>query len=204
MGSRPYIRSEQRQADIVEAVIRLCARSNPAELTTAGIARELNLSQGALFRHFPNKQSLWEAVARWVQHSLATRVLAVSEEYDSPRAGLEAMFMAHVAFIASHPGAPRLIFSELQKPEHSGAKTLIRQTLEHYRGHIRGLLENGMAQGEIRSDLDPEATAVLYLGSIQGLVMQSLVSADMTTATQAAPGVFELINEAIREPSHET
>lgn len=199
MSPRPYINSEQRQAETVDAVIRLCGKHNPDELTTAGIAGELKLSQGALFRHFPNKKTLWESVARWVAEKLITTVIAVGEGADSPLEGLEAMYLAHVDFIVRHPGAPRLIFSELQKPEQSRAKEIIQQALDNYRAHIRRLLENGMACGELRNDLDLEASAVLYLGSIQGLVVQALVSGDMSTATRAAPRVFQLFLRAIKE-----
>lgn len=204
MPPRPYINSEQRQAETVDAVIRLCGKHNPDELTTAGIASELKLSQGALFRHFPNKKTLWESVARWVAEKLITTVISVSDETDSPLAGLEAMYLAHVDFIVRHPGAPRLIFSELQKPGQSRAKEIVQQALDNYRSHIRQLLEAGMASGEFRNDLDVEASAVMYLGSIQGLVVQALVSGDMSTASQAAPRVLQLYLRAIREPDNDT
>lgn len=199
MSPRPYINSEQRQAETVEAVIRLCGEHNPDELTTAGIASELKLSQGALFRHFPNKKTLWESVARWVAEKLINTVIVVSDEAESPLGGLEAMYMAHVDFVVRHPGAPRLIFSELQKPDQSRAKEIVQQALDNYRGHIRRLLENGITCGELRNNLDVEAAAIMYLGSIQGLIVQALVSGDMSTATRAAPRVFKLFLLAIRE-----
>ncbi|MEI6639829.1 MAG: helix-turn-helix domain-containing protein, partial [Chlorobium sp.] len=47
--------AEQRRAVTVEAVIELAAEKNPASITTAEIAERMQLTQGALFRHFPNK-----------------------------------------------------------------------------------------------------------------------------------------------------
>ena len=199
MSPRPYINSEQRKAETVEAVIKLCGKHNPDELTTSGIASELNLSQGALFRHFPNKKTLWESVARWVAEKLISTVIAVSHESDSPLEGLEATYLAHVDFVVRHPGAPRLIFSELQKPDQSRAREIVQQALDNYRGHIRRLLENGITCGELQKDLDVEAAAIMYLGSIQGLVVQALVSGEISTASQAAPRVFQLFLRAIRK-----
>ncbi|WP_274599066.1 TetR family transcriptional regulator [Prosthecochloris ethylica] len=43
---------------------------NPGEITTAAIAERMKLTQGALFRHFPSKDALWEAVMRWVEGKL--------------------------------------------------------------------------------------------------------------------------------------
>lgn len=197
--TRPYIRSEQRQADTVEAVIKLCAEQNPATLTTATIAKQVNLTQGALFKHFPNKDSLWEAVARWLARQLAEKISAVADRYPSPLQALEAMFLAHVEFVTRHPGAPRLILGELQKPEQNRAKVIVKEALAKYRAHIRKLLEAGKAQAEIRQDLDADAAAVLYLGAIQGLVVQALVSGELATATEAAPKVFALYRQGIEE-----
>lgn len=197
--TRPYIRSEQRQAETVEAVIKLCADHNPATLTTAAIAKQVNLTQGALFKHFPNKDSLWEAVARWLARQLVETISAVADRYPSPLQALEAMFLAHVEFVSHHPGTPRLILGELQKPEQNRAKAIIRQALANYRAHIRKLLTTGMAHGEIRPDLDADAAAVLYLGAIQGLVLQAMVGGDITAAIDAAPKVFALYRQGIEE-----
>ncbi len=198
--TRPYIRSEQRQSDTVEAVIRLCGERDPATLSTAAIADAINLSQGALFKHFPNKKTLWESVARWVAQQLTGRIAATADGHSSPLAGLRAMFLAHVDFIVRHPGAPRLMLGELQKPDQSAARTVIMNAMTSYRGRIGQLLETAMATGEVRADLDTDAAAVLYLGAIQGLAVQALVSGDMATAAQAAPRVLDIFLAGIREP----
>ncbi|MFZ4802284.1 MAG: TetR/AcrR family transcriptional regulator, partial [Chlorobium sp.] len=54
--------AEQRRAVTVEAVIELAAEKNPASITTAEIAGRMQLTQGALFRHFPTKDALWQSV----------------------------------------------------------------------------------------------------------------------------------------------
>jgi AcrR family transcriptional regulator len=46
--------------------VALAGSQNPSEITTAAIAKHMNLTQGALFRHFPNKEAIWQAVMEWV------------------------------------------------------------------------------------------------------------------------------------------
>ena len=50
--------AEERRAVIIEAVIELAAEQNPKGITTAAIAKRMGLTQGALFRHFPNKDAI--------------------------------------------------------------------------------------------------------------------------------------------------
>jgi len=95
-------------------VIELAAEQNPSEITTSAIAHRMNLTQGALFRHFPTKDSVWQAVMEWVAERLLALVDKAAQTASTPLAALEAMFMAHVDFVAKHPGVPRMLFGELQ------------------------------------------------------------------------------------------
>lgn len=195
---RAYQNTELRQSATIEAVIQLCAEQDPATLTTARIANEIGLSQGALFKHFPNKSRLWESVAGWVSEQITRQVFSAADQHQQADHALEAMFLAHVGFIARHPGIPRLMLGELQKPGNGPAKTIIRQTLARYRKKVIGLLDLGIQQGRINPDIDTEAAAVLYLGAIQGLVVQAMVSGEINNLEQAAPRIFKLYSASFR------
>lgn len=101
-----HLPADERRAITVEAVIELAGAQNPSEITTAAIAKHMHLTQGALFRHFPNKDAIWQAVMEWVAERLLSRIDRAAEAFDSPLAAMEAMFMSHVEFVAEHPGVP--------------------------------------------------------------------------------------------------
>ncbi|MEX2381808.1 MAG: TetR/AcrR family transcriptional regulator, partial [Opitutales bacterium] len=114
MSEKQYLSSEERRERTVEAVIKLCSKGDPSTITTEKIARQMRVTQGALFRHFPNKEAIWEAVVAWVSGRISDRVLVAGEGIEDPLKALEAMFLAHVDFIARHPGAPRVLIGQLQ------------------------------------------------------------------------------------------
>lgn len=198
-SKRDYQSTEQRQSAGIEAVVHLCGEQDPSTLTTARIASEIGLSQGALFKHFPTKDRLWEAVASWVAEQITQHVFRVADEHERADRALEAMFLAHVGFIARHPGIPRLMLGELQKPGHHPAKRIIRRTLATYRQKVVSLLNLGIEQRIISPTIDAEAAAVLYLGAIQGLVVQGMVDGDIGTLEQSAPRIFRLFSANFRE-----
>ena len=200
---RAYQSTEQRQSETIEAVVHLCAEQDPSSLTTARIAKKVGVSQGALFKHFPNKSSLWESVAGWVARQLTERVFSVADQHESADKALEAMFLAHIGFIARHPGIPRLMLGELQKPGNQPAKRIIRQTLALYRQKVVALLHLGIKQKCISPAIDTEAAAVLYIGAIQGLVVQAMVGGDITSIEESAPRIFRLFSASFREGTHE-
>lgn len=192
-----HLPAEQRRVVTVEAVLQLAAEQNPSEITTAAIAQRMQLTQGALFRHFSSKEAIWQAVMAWVAEQLLARLGAAAEQTGSPMAALEAMFLAHLDFASSHPGAPRIMFGELQRAADSPAKQMARTLISRYRERLRGLIAEGQARGEVAPEVDPAAAATLFIGTIQGLVMQSLLSGAPARMRAEAPGVFALYRRAI-------
>ncbi len=198
---RPHLPADERRAITVQAVVDLAATRNPGDITTAAIAKHMKLTQGALFRHFPTKDALWEAVMQWVTDSLMTRVHQAAEGAASPLNALQAMFMSHVDFIVEHPGVPRMMFGELQHAKPTPAKQVANILIKRYSEIITAQLEAGKQAGEINRDVQTQAAATLFIGSIQGLVMQSMMVCDIQRIKEQAPCVFALYKRGLLAPS---
>ena len=187
-----HLPAEERRAATVEAVVELAAEQNPSDITTTAIAQRMGLTQGALFRHFPTKDAILESVMDWVAERLLARVDKAAASAASPMAALEAVFMAHIDFVAEHPGVPRMLFGELQRPGDTLPKKMVQALIRRYGERLQHLLEAGKTQGELHAQLDIEAASVSFIGSIQGLVMQSLLAGDITRMRRDAVGVFAI------------
>ena len=189
--------AEARRAVTVEAVVALAATQNPSDITTAAIAQHMQLTQGALFRHFVNKDAILQSVMEWVAGQLLARIDRAAQAAASPRAAMQAVFMAHVGFVAAHPGVPRLILSELQRAGDTLPKRMVQTLISGYSTRLHQLIHQGLAQGELRADLDVQAAATLFIGTVQGLVMQSLITGDMERMRADAPRVFAIYQRGI-------
>jgi TetR/AcrR family transcriptional regulator len=192
-----YMPAEARRAATVETVVALAAERNPEQITTAAIAERMGLTQGALFKHFPSKDAILQAVIGWVAERLLARVDQAIAGQAEPLAALEAVFLAHVGFVADHPGVPRMLFGELQRDGDTVAKRMARTLLRGYRERLHGLLEAGVSGGQLDPALDVEIAATLFVGSVQGLIMQSLIAADVERMRADAPRVFAIYRRGI-------
>ncbi len=195
--SSKYLPADERRAFTVAAVIELAAQQNPSEITTAAIAKHMSVTQGSLFRHFANKEAILESVMNWVAKRLLARIDKAMQGQETVLVALHAAFMTHITFISEHPGVPRLLFSELQRKENTAAKKLVNALLGQYQQRLQQTLEHGKQNQELDAALDVEAAAMLFIGSIQGLVVQSIVLGSSDTLLQAAEGVFVLYQRAI-------
>jgi TetR/AcrR family transcriptional regulator len=112
-------------------------------------------------------------------------------------AALEAAFLAHVDFVARHPGVPRILLAELQRAEDTPAKRLVRTLVRRYGERIRSLIELGRERGEVAPDTDAGAAATLFVGTIQGLVLSSLLSGRASRLRSDAPGAFAILRRGM-------
>ncbi|TXT37229.1 MAG: TetR family transcriptional regulator [Comamonadaceae bacterium] len=112
-------------------------------------------------------------------------------------AALRAVFMAHVSFVVEHPGVPRVIFQELQHPGDTALKASVRTLMQQYRQLVMQLLTQAQAANTLAPGVDLPSAAVLFLGSVQGLVMQSLITGDVAAMTRQAPGVFAIFERGV-------
>jgi AcrR family transcriptional regulator len=195
-------RTEVRQASLIEAALRLAAQRSPADITTGDLARAVGITQGGVFRHFVSKEAIWLAVLDWTTSTLMARLEAAAESAPAPplRAlnALRAVFLAHVAFIIEHPGVPRVILQELQSPGDTALKASVRRLMQRYRQLLLKLLQQAHMQQALQPDIDLQAGAVLFIGSVQGLVMQALISGDVPAMASQAPGVFAIYQRGLQ------
>lgn len=190
--------TEVRQAEIVAAALRLAQDSGPAAITTSDLARAVGLSQGALFKHFVSKEAIWLEAMTWVTDHLLRSLHAAAQQASAPFDALRRVFDAHVNFCVSYPGVPRLIFHELQQATDSPLKQQVRALLQDYRALLLGLLKAAVQRGDAAAELDTGAAATLFVGIVQGLVMQSMLSGQIANMRTQAPSVFHLYLRGIR------
>lgn len=191
--------TEERQAEIVAAALRLAREISPALITTSEIAAAVGVTQGAVFKHFPSKDAIWLAAMGWVREQLLATLDEAAQAEPTALQGLAAMFHAHVAFVVNHPGVPRVIFHELQQPADTPAKQEVRALLQAYRKSLLRLLASGVREGQLPAALDQEAAATLFVGIVQGLVMQSMMTGKPAAMRAQAAPLFAIYVRGICE-----
>lgn len=191
--------TEERQAEIVAAALRLAREVSPALITTGDIAAAVGVTQGAVFKHFSTKEAIWLAAMRWAREQLLPGLKEAARAAPSPLEALGAVFKAHVGFVVAHPGVPRTIFHELQQVPDSAVKQEVQALLQGYRKLLLRLLRAAIQQGQVPAGLDQEAAATMFIGIVQGLVMQSMLTGKPATMKAKADRVFAIYLRGICE-----
>jgi AcrR family transcriptional regulator len=129
-------RSQETVARVLAATAALLARGVAIEsLTTAQIAAEAGLSVGGLYRFFPDKQAIVDAIAvkhmTLFQEQLGAGLMADFPE--DPKAFLSQVMDAFMAYLDAHPDFRTVAFGA-PRGMTSGARYISRPTREDYAG----------------------------------------------------------------------
>jgi hypothetical protein len=130
-----------------------------------------------------------------VRESLGAVLDAAVAKADSPLGKIERAFLAHVAFVAANPGVPRVLFHELQYPGASPVRAEVGALIAAYSKRLALLFTQAKAAGE--SPL-MSPCPVLFIGAVQGLVIQSALAGDEAAMMKRARQLFPLLLHGYR------
>ncbi len=160
--------TEERKSEIVRAVISIIANDGLGRFTTAGIARAVGLSEGALFRHYPSKEAILLDVVNHLERSLGA---SAPPACDDPLAALRSFFLDRVALLRREPDLVRILFStQLEQAlgaELDGKIIRLKQSSIQF---VLGCLTRARDQGVLREDLTNDALLWFVTGMLQALV----------------------------------
>jgi len=184
--------AETRKAEIIDATLRLADKLGPDRLTTETIADAVGLTQPGIFRHFPKKQDLWEAVAARIGSMMEVR-WKKAQSGDAPATGqIRSLIGAQLRLIQSTPAIPAILFSRELHTKNKGLRKAFFGLMSRFHRLIAGLMAQACAAGELRDDLDPDDAAYLIIGLVQGLAVRWSISGRNFDLTEEGNRLLEL------------
>lgn len=164
--------AEERKSEVVETTLRLADKVGPDRLTTNRIAQAVGITQAAIFRHFPRKQDLWEAVAARIGEKFQRRWMAVDQQSAEPLIKLRELVRGQLKLIQSTPAIQSILFSRELHLENQTLRIVFAELMNQFLIRIERLVEAGQRQGSLRTDLEAKDVAFLIIGLVQGLVLR--------------------------------
>jgi len=171
-------RHSNKRQRIVEAAARVFARKGFFNASMAEIAAEAGVGKGTLYAYVPGKNDLFFAVFEWLAEtswtearigvsalgaSASDRLAALGRSLLEQWTGMEEYYALVMEFWSASAS------SELR----DRFKDVFRSIYSNFRGTVSALIQDGMARGEFRSDVDPDAVAAALVGTWDALLLQS-------------------------------
>lgn len=164
--------AEDRKAEIIEALLCLADRIGPDRLTTNDIAREVRVTQAAIFRHFPTKSELWSEAGNVIAGRLQDTWATALASHATPQDRLRALIAAQLNQIETCPALPAILHSRELNVDNADLRERFRELLMQYQGHLVASLKGMIADGSMAPHVRPADAAVLLTSLVQGIAIR--------------------------------
>jgi AcrR family transcriptional regulator len=188
---RPYHHGDLRRA-LLEQAERTVRERGVQELSLRELAREVGVSHAAPRRHFPDRQSLLDALAQAGFTRLGSELReAVDGAGDDFQDRLRATAAAYVRFATRDAALLELMFAG----KHGPRATEFSEIADRAFSVMLELIEQGQAEGALEPG-EPERVGLVLFATIQGIA--ALVTGGMVDAEQVDGLVADAIAYFLR------
>jgi AcrR family transcriptional regulator len=185
---RPRVDAERNRARLLDAA-RAAFASGREPVTLEQIARDSGVGIGTLYRHFPTREALVEALYRQELADLCASVddlLAAHSPEGALRAWMD-RFAGYVAAKREMADALRAVFA-------AGTVT-VSQAREELTAAVRTILDADGATGTLRDDVRP--------GDIVAMIVGMFTATSLAGGHEQLERMFDLLMDAVRRPGRQ-
>jgi TetR/AcrR family transcriptional regulator len=164
-------RGDRRQ-QILEAFALMLEAAPGSRITTAALARQVGVSEAALYRHFPSKARMIEGLIEFIETSIFSRISRILDEAASAHDRSRDLIWLLLSFVERNPGVARLLAGDALQGETERLRTRIRQFYDRVETQLRQIIREGAARGEVLPDRSAPVVANLLLAAAEGRIAQ--------------------------------
>jgi AcrR family transcriptional regulator len=186
-----------RKKQIMDAARKLIMRAGSEHVTVRNMAKEVGISEAAIYRHFKSKTEILSFLADSVADGLLHDIdMAGSVGFTSVDI-IDEILKTHLSRIEQRRGLSFLVLAEIISFGDKSLNRKVSDNIQIYVERLRLLLADGVRAGLVREDVDLEAASLLLFGMIQGLVNIWALSGYKFDLTEKYSGLWRVYRESI-------
>jgi TetR/AcrR family fatty acid metabolism transcriptional regulator len=192
-------RQADRRRQILEAAVKVFARSGFHTSRVGDIAEEAGIAYGLVYHYFKSKEELLETIFRDTWTQMLARVREVEASGVPASEQVRQVTALLLRTWRRDPDPVRVLVREVTRSPH------VQQEVEEITQAMKaleGIIQRGQESGEFRSDLDPRLGAVVFYGALDeiltGWVLGQLPDQDDDIA-RAERNVVQLLVHGLRD-----
>ncbi len=198
-------KKSQRRQQILEALAQML-EANPCDrITTAGLAKQVGVSEAALYRHFPSKSKMFEGLIEFIEDTLFTRVSIILSEESTAAKRCEKMLMLLLAFSERNPGITRILTGDALAGETERLHLRVAQLYDRFETQLKQVIREAEVREGLRPVIPVAAAANILLAAAEGRISQFVRSGFQRPPTADWQQQWQLIihgffREAVSQP----
>jgi AcrR family transcriptional regulator len=155
-----------RQLDIIEAAGKILTSSGVGGLTIKNLAKEMQFSESAIYRHFSSKEEIIIAMLNYLADSIDERLSKMPTSTD-PEENLKALFQEHFRFFNIHPYFVVAVFSNGLMEGSQRINKAILEIMSIKIKHLMPVIIEGQNKGVFTSEVTASELTHIIMGTLR-------------------------------------
>ncbi|HEX9810793.1 MAG TPA: nucleoid occlusion factor SlmA [Burkholderiales bacterium] len=187
----------ERREMILQTLARMLEERGGERITTAVLARAVGVSEAALYRHFPSKARMFEALLDFIEQSLFSRITRILEQEPDTQRRLQSIVYFVLGFAEKNPGMARILYGDILVDENERLRRRVGQIYDRLETQLKQVLR----EGELRESrkFAVSDTAALLLALIEGRVARFARSGFTYPPTTGWEQQWEVLRRSIAD-----
>ena len=168
-------KSQRTRQYIIEKSAPIFNRKGFSGTSLQDLIQATGLTKGGIYGNFDNKDEIAAAVfehnSRQILDQIKARVLSENSARDKLYA-ITGFYRQYIYEPALSGGCPILNTAVEADDTHPRLREMVLRSLDYIRRSFIFIINEGIDQSEFRKDIDPEHLATVFLGLIEGGIMQ--------------------------------
>lgn len=197
-------KAPSRKEQILLTLAEMLEKDSSGRITTAALAREVNVSEAALYRHFPSKAKMFEALIAFIEQSLFSQIYRLievtREEGTTVEEQLRLILTFILAFSERNPGLSRLLSGEVLSGDLARLQPRIAQLYDRIETQLKQQLREAEIHQGLRVGCTVSVYANLLLSVLEGRITQYTRSAFRRAPTAMWQDQWSVLASALSFP----
>ena len=151
----PAAKPGARRLQILQVLARMLENPKGEKVTTAALAKELDVSEAALYRHFASKAQMFEGLIEFIEETLFGLVNKITASEDDGLKQIQSIVSALLSFAETNPGMTRVLLGDALVNEDERLQLRINQLHDRLEATLKQCLRVAVTQGVAGAGMDP-------------------------------------------------
>ncbi|WP_460756877.1 nucleoid occlusion factor SlmA [Marinomonas epiphytica] len=180
-------KKSDRRTQILQSLAHMLESSPGARITTAALAKQVGVSEAALYRHFPSKAKMFEGLIEFIEESLFTRINLIIQEEADVMVRIEHISQLILGFAEHNPGMCRLLTADALAGETERLRVRIAQLFDRVETQLKQIIREADLKQGLRPTMGVTPCADYLIAILEGKIRHYVRSEFKTKPTTNWP-----------------
>lgn len=145
-------KSGERKLQILQALAQMLEQPRSEKITTAALARHLDLSEAALYRHFASKAQMFEGLIEFIESSIFGLINQIEEKEENGLIRAQSVSILILNFAEKNPGMTRVMTGDALINEDARLQVRMNQFFDRVELALKQSMKIAATQGHFREE----------------------------------------------------